>query len=259
MQTTYTDLPPTPNPEEGTVMSWLDHFRELRNRLVKACLAVFVGLLIGFWAFTWRDYALLQIVIKRFAPQGLIVIHPAESFTNVIQLALGAGIALAMPVIVYQLMAFIVPGLTSRERRIIFLMLPFVTLCFLSGLIFGWVITLPAAFRFLLTFGPPEVKQTPALDLFLSTFTHLMLLNGLLFELPVIVYAVIWLGAVQRKTLTRYRRYTILVITIIAAVITPTGDPVNLALVAVPMYLLYEFGLLLALIAPRRKTAASTP
>ena len=259
MATTFTETPPTPNPDEGAVMSWLDHFRELRNRLVKACIAVFAGMLIGFWAFTWNDFALLRIVIDRFARQGLIVIHPAESFTNVIQLALGAGIALAMPVIVYQLMAFIVPGLTSRERRIIFLMLPFVTVCFLSGLVFGWFITLPAAFRFLLTFGPPEVKQTPTLDLFLSTFTHLMLLNGLLFELPVIVYVVIWLGAIQRKTLTRYRRYTILIIVIIAAVITPTGDPVNLALVAVPMYLLYELGLLLALIAPRRKTADSTP
>ncbi len=259
MQTTYTDMPPVPKPEEEAVMSWLDHLKELRNRLVKASIAIVLGMVIGFYAFTWRSYTILEIIVHRFTPSGVQIIHPAESFTNVIQLALGAGIALAMPVIVYQLLAFIVPGLTRRERRIIFLMLPFVTLCFLSGLVFGWLVTLPAAFRFLLTFGPPDIVQRPTLELFLSTFTHLMLLNGLLFELPVLVYAVIWLGAVQRKTLTRYRRYTILVITIIAAVITPTGDPVNLGLVAVPMYLLYELGLLLALLAPRRKTPAATP
>lgn len=259
MQTTYSDIPPVQQPEEVAVMSWLDHLKELRNRLVKASIAIVLGMVVGFYVFTWNGYALLEIIVHRFTPSGVIIIHPAESFTNVIQLALGTGIALAMPVIVYQLLAFIVPGLTLRERRIIFLMLPFVTLCFLSGLVFGWLVTLPAAFRFLLTFGPPDIVQRPTLELFLSTFTHLMLLNGLLFELPVLVYAVIWLGAVQRKTLTRYRRYTILVITIIAAVITPTGDPVNLGLVAVPMYLLYELGLLLALIAPRRRTPAPTP
>ena len=255
MAATFTETPPTPNREEGAVMSWLDHFRELRTRLVKACIAVFVGLLISFWAFTWDDYQLLRIVIDRFAPQGLIVIHPAESFTNVLQLALGAGTALAMPVIVYQLLAFIVPGLTARERGRIYRMLPFVTGCFLAGLAFGWLMSVPAAFHFLLSFGPPEIKQTPALELFLATFTRLMLLNGLVFELPVLIYALIWLGAVQRATLARYRRYAFLALTIVTALILPTTDPVTFVIATVPLYLLYELGLLLAWLAPRRRTS----
>lgn len=259
MQTTYTNPAPTPAPEpEGGVMSWLDHAKELRDRLLKVSISIVAGLLIGFYAFTWNNYFLYNALILHFT-NGVQTIYPAEAFTSVIKLALGASISLSMPVIIYQLLAFVVPALTSRERRVIMLMLPFVTLCFVAGLLFGWFVTIPAAFKFLISFGPASIENKPAVENFLSLFVRLMLINGLLFELPVLVYSVIWLGAVQRKTLTRYRRYSILVIVIISAIITPTGDPVNLAFTAVPMYLLYELGLLLALIAPRRKAPILTP
>lgn len=259
MQTTYTNPTPTSEPEGG-VMSWLDHAKELRDRLVKVSFAVVLGTLIGFFVFSWNNYFLFGGLINHFT-NGTQTINPADTFTSLIKLALGGGVALAMPVIVYQLLAFIVPALTSRERRIILLMLPFVSLCFVAGLLFGWFVTIPAAFKFLINFGPGAdfVENKPAIDSFLSLFTRLMLINGLLFELPVLVYSIIWLGAVERKTLARYRRYSILVIVIISAVITPTGDPINLAFTAVPMYLLYELGLLLALIAPRRKAPILTP
>jgi sec-independent protein translocase protein TatC len=255
MQTTYTD--PIPEPEGG-MMSWLDHARELRDRLLKASIAIILGMGIGFYAFTWNNYFLYDGLILHFT-NGVQTVYPAEAFTSILKLALGSGISLAMPVIIYQLLAFIVPALTQRERRIILLMLPFVTLCFVAGLLFGWFVTIPAAFKFLINFGPESIENRPAVEHFLSLFTRLMLVNGLLFELPVMVYAIIWLGAVDRKTLTRYRRYSILVIVIISAIITPTSDPVNLAFTAVPMYLLYELGLLLALLAPRRKTPVLTP
>lgn len=256
MQTTYTEAPPPASSDETPegVMSWLDHAKELRDRLIKVCFAIFVGILIGFWAATWRDYALVNALVLNFEPAGVQTLGPAESFANIVKLAVGIGVAIGMPVIVYQLLAFIVPGLTRKERRVIFLILPFVTLCFISGLVFGWFVTLPAAFNFFKSFGPPSVENKPSLELFLSLFTRLMLVNGALFELPVLVYSVIWLGVIQRTTLTRYRRYSILVIVILSSIITPTGDPVNLSFTAIPMYLLYELGLLLALIAPRRKT-----
>jgi len=259
MQTTYTNAPTPAPPEETAVMSWLDHALELRDRLVKVSFAVVIGILIGFAIFSWDDYFLFSGLILHFT-NGVQTVKPAEAFTSLIKLALGVGVSFAMPVIVYQLLAFIVPALTQRERRIIFLMLPFVTLCFFAGLLFGWFVTIPAAFKFLINFGPTEViENKPAIEHFLSLFVRLMLINGLLFELPVIVYAVIWLGAIKRQTLTKYRRYSILVIVILSAMITPTGDPVNLAFTAVPMYLLYELGLLLALIAPRGKAPVLTP
>lgn len=255
---TTTPAPLPTNSREEVMMSWLDHARELRNRLVKASIAVFLGLIVGFLLVQYNNYALVNATIRYFVPSGTIqAIGVAENFTNIIQIALGIGIALAMPVIVYQIFAFVVPGLTNREKRIIFLVLPFILLCFVGGLFFGWFVTVPAAFRFLLGFGPVSIKAEPTFDLFTAFLVRLMLVNGIIFELPVFVYALIWLGVVERKTLTRYRRYATLVIVIIAAIVTPTADPVNLALVAIPMYLLYELGLLLALVAPRKKAPTS--
>jgi len=240
--------------DEPGVMSWIDHLRELRNRLIVASIAVVVGMVIGFVAVTWNEYALIEFIKEWQTPPGTVLqaVAPAEVFTNAIRVAFAIGVSLAMPVVVYELLAFVVPGLTRREKQIIFFILPFITLCFIAGLLFGWFVTVPAALTWLLLQGAGTFDIRPTVELFLSFFTRLMLLNGVLFEMPVIVYAAIWLGAVQRKTLVRYRRYAILVIVVIAAIVTPTSDPINLALVAVPMYLLYELGLLLALLAPRR-------
>src|ERR1044071_2838443 len=115
-------LPVSPD-EEPAMMTWLDHLRELRNRVIKSSLAVIVGLLIGFFAVTYDNYALLEFIKLWQTPEGTILqaVAPAEVFTNAIRVALAIGIAFAMPVLVYQLLAFIVPGLTSRERQIIFL------------------------------------------------------------------------------------------------------------------------------------------
>ncbi len=261
MQTTYTQTPASPNPEEGAVMSWLDHARELRDRLLKASLAVVIGVVVGFAGVFYNNYALLGYISEYLTPPPVEVqaLRPAEVFTSAMQVAVGIGVALAMPVIIYQLLAFVVPGLTQRERRIILLILPFIIFCFIAGLVFGWFVTIPAAFNFLLVQGAGRFNIQPTLSAFLSLFTRLMLVNGVLFELPVLVYSVIWLGVVERKTLASYRRYSILIIVIISAIVTPTSDPVNLAFTAVPMYLLYEFGLLLALIAPRRRTPVPAP
>lgn len=248
-------LPATPDDEPGS-MTWIEHLIELRNRLLKASIAVLVGLVLGFVAVTYNNYWLLEFVKIAQTPPGTILqaVAPAEVFTNAIRVGLGIGLSLAMPVIVYQLLAFIVPGLTTRERRIIYVVLPFIMICFLAGLAFGWFVTVPAALRFLLLQGVGRIESKPTVEAFLSLFTRLILLNGVLFEMPVIVYSLIWLGAVQRATLVRYRRYAVLVIVVLSAIVTPTSDPVNLSLVAVPMYLLYELGLLLALFAPRRNT-----
>lgn len=248
-------LPGVPEEELGT-MTWIEHLIELRNRLLKASIAVLLGLVLGFVAVTYNNYALIDYVKIAQTPAGTVLqaVAPAEVFTNAIRVALGIGLSLAMPVIVYQLLAFIAPGLTSRERRIIFTALPFIMICFIAGLAFGWFVTVPAALGFLLVQGAGAIEIRPTVESFLSIFTRLILLNGVLFEMPVIVYSLIWLGVVQRATLARYRRYAVLVIVIVASIVTPTSDPVNLGLVAVPMYLLYELGLLLAVLAPRRET-----
>src|SRR5262249_52268844 len=172
------------------------------------------------------------------------------------RVALVLGIAIAVPVIVYQGVAFFVPGLLPREKRILYTALPFVTELFLAGLTFGWFFTIPAAMQFLLTFGTSErVTARPSFERFMELVSTLMLGNGLIFELRAIIYLLARLGIVNVRLRARTRRHAIVIITIAAAIITPTGDPYNLLLLAIPMYLLYELGIFLARFAPARTSS----
>ncbi len=249
----------TPVPDEEQGMSLIEHLMELRMRLVRAGLAVILGLVVGVvLVLPEGPVRLIDIIILHFVPADnpyppFSAIGTAEQFTSYMTVALALGVVFAMPVIVYQLLAFIVPGLTDKERRILFMALPFVTFFFLGGLAFGWFITAPAAIRFLIGFSGSELIQAqPAISDFLSTVTTLLLINGVVFELPVIIYVLAFLGVVTAQQLGKYRRFAIVAVVIIAALITPTGDPINLMLLAVPMYLLYEVGVLLARFVPKR-------
>jgi sec-independent protein translocase protein TatC len=255
-----TNPPATAQPDEPVAMTLIEHLLELRGRLVKAAIGVLLGLGVGLFL-VLGPVKLVDIIIVNFAPINPEVEYPpvqsvgtAEQFTSYMTVALTVGFIVGMPVIVYQLLAFIVPGLTDRERRILFMALPFVTFFFLSGLAFGWFITVPTAIRFLIGFSGSTLVQTqPALADFLGTITTLLLVNGVVFELPVIIYVLAFLGVVTAQQLGKYRRFAIVIVVIVAAFITPTGDPINLALLAIPMYLLYEVGVFLARFVPSRK------
>lgn len=234
------------------------HLLELRDRLVKALLAVGIGTSLGFWLVnspTLLGDPLPVFLVNQLAPdtqlQGIGV---GEVFVSYMRIALVVGVALAMPVIVYQLVAFFSPGLLPHEKRIVFTALPFVTELFVAGLAFGWFFTVPAALGFLLDYGQNEVVTTlPTVDSFMGTVATLLLWNGVVFQLPAIIFLLARLGLVTAEQLSRTRRYAIVVITIAAALITPTGDPYNLLLLAVPMYVLYELGILLARFVPKKK------
>ncbi len=233
-------------------MSLLDHLRELRSRLIKVSAAIILGLLVGFYVVT--STSVLTYMIETFVgAQGVQITEVTEGFTSVIGLALTFGIILAMPVIVYQALAFMTPGLTTKEKRWVFIGLPLVIIFFVGGLVFGWFITAPAAIHFLVDFGAGVssdlIENKPKLDDFLGILTRLLLLNGIIFELPIVMFTLAKLKVINPRRVGRYRRYVILAVVVIAAIVTPTGDPANLALVAVPMYLLFEFGLVLGRLA----------
>jgi sec-independent protein translocase protein TatC len=244
-------------PEEAQAMTLIEHLVELRGRLIKASIGVLIGLGIGIYL-VLGPLKLVNVIIATFAPiNGVYApvqsVGTTEAFTSYMTVALTVGLILGMPVIVYQLLAFIVPGLTSREQRLIFISLPFVTLFFMGGVIFGWTITVPTAIKFLIGFSDSPLIQTqPSLSDFLGTITTLLLINGVVFELPIIIYVLAFLGVVTAKQLGSFRRFAVVIVVIVAAVITPTGDPINLALLAIPMYLLYELGVILARFVPKR-------
>lgn len=238
--------------DPGATMTLMEHLKELRSRLVKACLAVVAGLIAGFWLLSNSN--LIDLVILRFVgPGGVQIVRVTEAFTSFIGVALMLGIILSMPVIVYQLLAFLTPGLTSKEKRWVFLGLPLVVLFFAAGLAFGWFVTVPAAMKFLVGFGvnvaPTLIENKPTLDDFLDLLIRLMLVNGVIFEMPMLMFTLAKLGILKPRAVARYRRYIILGVVVLASIITPTGDPANLALTALPMYFLFEFGLLLGRLA----------
>jgi sec-independent protein translocase protein TatC len=245
--------------EEEAAMTLIEHLVELRGRLIKASIGVILGLAVGVFL-VLGPVRLVDVIISTFAPLRTDVnyapiqsVGTTESFTSYMTVALTVGLILGMPVIVYQLLAFIVPGLTDKERRLIYISLPFVTLFFLSGVVFGWFITVPTAIKFLIGFSDSALIQTqPSLADFLGTITTLLLINGVVFELPIIIYVLAFIGVVTAKQLGSFRRFAVVIVVIVAAVITPTGDPINLALLAIPMYLLYEVGVIMARFVPKR-------
>lgn len=233
------------------------HLVELRDRLVKAALAIAIGTAIGFYLVNTpviKGVALPDFMIQQLAPPNtrLNAVGVGEVFLGYMQIALTIGIIFAMPVVVYQLVSFFSPGLLNAEKRMVYIALPIVTELFLAGVAFGWFFTVPAALQFLLGYGQSEyIKTQPTTDSFFQTVATLLLWNGVIFQLPAIMYLLARLNIVNTTMLTATRRYAIVVITIIAALITPTGDPYNLLLLAVPMWLLYELGIVLTRFVPK--------
>lgn len=230
--------------EEGK-LTIIEHLEELRDRLIKAAIALTVTTLLSF-AFAKR---FLEILIAPMGETPPVSASPTTTIVVFTKVALISGVALAMPVLVYELISFISPGLTRQERRYLYLVLPGATLSFVVGAAFAYFVMLPTAIPFLKGFLSDIIEPNWFIDRYISFITSLLLWVGLSFETPLVIFFLSKLGIVTPATLSRYRKYAILVVAIIAAVITPTPDPFNMILVMVPLILLYEIGILLAKLA----------
>jgi sec-independent protein translocase protein TatC len=251
---------PGEGPEDDIHLSLRDHLVELRHRLKWAL--IFLGL--GFCAaYYWSQpifHFLMRPVLKAL-PEGEKALHfssSVEPFLIYLKVALYAGIFIAAPAILWQLWAFIAPGLYRKEKKKI---LPFVvsaTAFFVAGSVFCYLVILPPAFEFLIGSAGPDIKPMLMMDDQLSLVMMLIIAFGIIFELPLILTFLAMIGLVDHKFLGKYRRHAIILNTIIAAIITPTGDPFNLALMAVPMMLCYELGVLGAWIFRKKEPARLT-
>src|SRR5438874_1802509 len=225
-----------------------EHLVELRDRLIKASLAVVITTALSL-IFAEQEVGLLASLVG--PGHHLIALKPTETFVAYIKVAFITGLAASMPIIVYQLFRFVAPGLEKREKRWILLSLPGITLFFVLGVLFCYFIVLPSALQFLLNFGGDLVQNTPTVSEFLSFVTTFLLAVGLSFETPLIIFMLAKLGVATPKRLSRFRRWAIVLAFVIAAIITPTPDPVNQTIVAIPIILLYELGTVFARFAHR--------
>jgi sec-independent protein translocase protein TatC len=232
-------------------MGFLEHLIELRNRITYAFLSLVVGTAGGFFV------APQVIEFMRSPFCGLVqdcrfqTIDPTSSVIIYFQVALLVGGILAVPVMSYQFIAFVVPGLTAKERRLLFLALPAIVLFFLLGVMFAWYVLVPPALTFLNGFLPNLFRPDWTADGYFSFTTSLLFWMGVAFEAPLIIFVLALLGVVTAGTLARNWRVAVVISAILAALITPTIDPVNMSLVMGPLLILYLFGIFLASIGTR--------
>lgn len=229
-------------------MTIVEHLEELRDRLIVTVVALVVSTVFSFIFTEW-----LVNVLVRLAPGGveLIVVHPVERFTVYMKAALIAGVALAMPVILYEIVRYLLPALTHQERQYIFLLLPLGTLSFMAGLVFAVAIVLPTAIGFLDRFMAEFAKTSWMLEHYINFVTTVMFWMGIIFELPLVIFFLAKLRIVNTRKLTSFFRYWIVIAAVIAAMVTPTPDPVNMMIVMIPLVLLYVVGIGLTKLAER--------
>ncbi|MDY6911965.1 MAG: twin-arginine translocase subunit TatC [Chloroflexota bacterium] len=227
----------------------LGHLEDLRNRVMWAALAVAIGTVASF-VFAEEIIDILKSVASDVELQAIV---PTEMISTYFKLSLMCGIGLATPVITYEIVMFIRPALTSSERRYLYLLLPSVLIAFVIGVVFAYLVMVPPAINFLFNFGSGVATIEWRIGNYINVVTRLIIAIGLCFETPIIIYFLTKIGIVTAQKLSHFRRFAIVGAFIIAAIITPTFDPVNQIIVAVPLIVLYEAGIILSRIAGRNK------
>jgi sec-independent protein translocase protein TatC len=249
-------VPHLPDPSEPDVfeeMTLLEHMEELRDRIVKSVIAIGVAFVAGI--FLARPL-LQRLQIEAGASAGFDVVSPTDPITLYFKIALYVAIGIALPVLLWQVIGFLVPGLTKREKRLLYLSLPFVVLLFLLGVAYAFFFAAPRALTFLASFMPDIYEWSPEGNAVITFFLTLMLGLGLAFQLPVVMFILAKLGVATPEKMRAFRKYAILILLILSAIITPSTDPFNMAIVAVPLLLLYELGILVARIFARKPVEA---
>lgn len=235
-------------PEEplGGVMTLREHLDELRKRLTIAVLAV---ILASFVVWPFKDWVFHFVQLP--LPRGAILqqIAVTETLFTFVKISFIAGFGLASPIVVYQVLSFVAPGLYPQERRWLFMSIPAIALAFFAGVSFAWFVVLRFTVGFLAGFAPATISTEFTVDGWVSFVLRILLAVGLAFETPFVIFALAKIGLVTADSLARQRRYAIVAIAIISAIITPTPDPFTQASVGIPLYALYEVGVVLARVA----------
>jgi sec-independent protein translocase protein TatC len=249
-------LPPPSEPEGEVRLPFMEHLRDLRRRLVRALLGVAAGMaIVGF--FVERIFHVLMQPVLDSLPEKQRALHYTsyiEPLMVYLKVALYGGLFLAVPWVLWQLWLFVAPGLYKREKRVV---LPFLlsgTTLFYSGAAFCYFLIMPAAFPAMASIAN-DASLAPVLTMSaqLSLVLGMLLGFGIVFEVPVVIAFLAMVGLIDWRTLAKYRRIAVVVNVTLAAIITPTGDPLNLAFMAVPLILFYEIGIILARVLGKKR------
>ena len=227
----------------------MGHLADLRSCLLRSVIALVIAIPISFFIARY----IFDILMNPVPDLELVYTEVTEMVGTYIKVTLYSAVVLTLPFIIYQLVVFIRPALTKQERSYLYILLPAVSIFFIGGAAFAYFILLPPALNFLLTFGGDIAEPMIKVNNYISILTKLIFWIGMCFEIPLILFFLTKIGIIKPEWLAKYRKIAYIVAFVLGAIITPTMDPVNQTLVAIPIIFLYEFGILLSKLAQRKK------
>jgi sec-independent protein translocase protein TatC len=233
--------------------TFIEHLEELRKRLIVSLIAVGIGFIICY-IFSKDIFSFLMMPLQRALPSGATMIFttPAEAFFTYMKVGLLVGVFAASPIVLYQIWLFVAPALYSHEKRYV---IPFVstsTILFVGGAAFGYFIVFPAFAKFFMHFATDFILPAPRLKESFSFCAMLLITFGLTFELPLFIFFLARVGVIDSRMLARNRKYVIILIFIVAAILTPP-DPLSQVMMAVPLVALYEASIWVARIFGKKQ------
>lgn len=229
-------------------MTLFEHLDELRSRIIYSLLAWIVSSTAAYF-FTPHILRLFTSMIKT----RLIFVNPTEAFFAYLKIALLMGLFIALPFILFQIALFVFPGLEKAERRWVGALVPAVVVLFFLGVLFAYFVLIPITLRFFMSFGTSDLQPMITIGNFISFVLTLTILCGIIFQTPLTILFLGLIGIVSAKMLREKRKYVILFFFILSAIATPTPDAFTQIIVAIPMLLLYEVGIILVWIVEKRK------
>ena len=235
---------PPPDKEEKE-MTFLEHLEELRWRIIYALIGLGVGSLVC-WIFV--DFLVDDVLLLPARRVGVQLqnLKPFGQLMLYFEVAMVGGLIISLPNVFYQLWKFISPALKKTERRYISAIVGFSTLCFLLGIVFAYFVMLPYSLKFAAQFGSANIKNVFAIDEYMTIILSIMLVAGLVFELPMVSFFLTKLGILTPQFMRKYRRHAIVGIFIAAAFLSPGTDPISMIILAVPLLLLYEISIIIS-------------
>jgi len=243
-------LPDASTPDVFEEMTLQEHLEELRGRIVRICIAVGLAFVAGVFL---ADPLLNGIVDQANVQNGLDISKPTDVIAIYFRIALYIAVAITAPVILWHVFGFLAPGLTSKEKRVVFSSLPFVSFLFLIGVAYAFLVAAPRAFDFLSGFKTDIFSWDPDATEVVNFYLTLMIGLGIAFQIPIIMFLLAKLNIVSALRMRQYRKYSAMILLVVSAVITPSTDPINMAFVAIPLLLLYEVGIVVSRLFARPK------
>lgn len=233
-------------PDEGREMTLMEHMIELRDRLIKAVLALAIGTIIGFVV---AEQAFRLLISPLPEAAKVVALSPTDTIISYFKVSLVIGTIIGMPVILYELLQFVLPGLYPNEQRYLYYIVPAATVAFAGGAVFAALVVVPFSIRYLSGFLAYLVSPTYQIQSYIGFVSSLMFWIGIVFEMPLVIFFLAKLKIINYQKLSSSRKYAIVLIAVLAAVITPTPDPFTMMIVMVPLVILYEIGVQLARVA----------